>query len=92
MQDGIELKGVSPIFSVRVDITDTEKKVTFTGEGDKETAALFFATLRRLYKRMESSEFVTEPLYNVESTKEKEITISLTKEQLEEFLHTILSI
>lgn len=90
MKAEIRSKEISPTFSVRIDIADTEKKLVFTCEGDKETSELFLMTLHRLSQRMENAQFFEKPLYNMEYTKDQEMTISMSKEQIEELLHSIL--
>ena len=60
MTDEIKNKEISPNFSVRIDIACADKKLAFTGEGDKETSELFFSVLKRLSQRMQKSEYLTE--------------------------------
>lgn len=38
MKDEIRSEEISPTFSVQVAITDTERKLVFASEGNKETA------------------------------------------------------
>lgn len=90
MKDEIRSEEISPTFSVQVAITDTERKLVFASEGNKETAQLFFKTLRRLSQRMENSESFTAPLYEIESMEEKELTVRVPKEELEGLLQAIL--
>ena len=82
MKDEIRSEEISPTFSVQVAITDTERKLVFASEGNKETTQLFFKTLRRLSQRMENAESFTAPLYEIESMKEKELTVRVPKEEL----------
>lgn len=90
MKDEVKVKQISPTFSVRIDIADTERKLAFIGEGDKQTAELFFRTLKRLSERMDNSESFTGTLYEMELEKDKEITMHISKEKLEELLCAIL--
>lgn len=86
----IKDKESSPTFSVQIDITDTERKLIFIGNGDRETSELFFKTLKKLSERLEKSDSFMKPLYEIESIKEKETNISISKEVLEELLYAIL--
>lgn len=90
MSDEVKVKQISPAFSVRIDIADAERKLAFTGEGDKETAELFFRTLKRLSERMENAQSFTGTLYEMELEKDKQITMHISKEKIEEFLYAIL--
>lgn len=91
MTDEIKNKEISPNFSVRIDIACADKKLVFTGEGDKETGELFFCVLKRLSQRMEKSQALTEPLYELEYIGEKQANICVLKEELEDLLYAILS-
>ncbi len=90
MQKELELKKTSPTFSVRIDITNTEKEITFIGNGDKYTSELFFKVLRRLEERMERSENYTETFYDVENTSDNKIEIHISREDTEQLLQAIL--
>lgn len=77
-------------FSVRIDITDAERKLTFTGAGDEETKQMFFRALRRLSQRIGESDFLKEPIYQLEAVGNQDATISISKEDLETILFGIL--
>lgn len=90
MHEEIKTKKTYPTFSVRVVVTDTEKKFTFTGDGDKYTSELFLRVLRRLDKRIKSNNLSTESFYDIKKTSESEIHIFISKENMEELLQAIL--
>lgn len=77
-------------FSVRIDMTDTERKLTFTGTGDEETKQMFLRALRRLSQRVGESDFLEEPIYQLEMAGNHDATISISKEDLETILFAIL--
>ena len=77
-------------FSVRIDITDAERKLTFTGTGDDETKQMFLRALRRLSQRIGESDFLKEPIYQLEMAGNQDANISISKEDLETILFAIL--
>lgn len=83
-------RGNLPAFSVRIDITNTGKKLIFEGYGDVETSRLFLEALKRLSERIKSSELTTELIYKVNEVEENEVKISITKEEIEDILFAIL--
>ena len=91
MTDKIKNKEISPNFSVRIDIACADKKLVFTGKGDEETGELFFSVLKRLAQRMQKSEYLVEPLYELEYVDEKQANICVSKEELEDLMYAILS-
>lgn len=90
MQKEIETKTISPTFSARIDITDAERKITCIGNGDKETSELLLKVLKRLKNRMNNSELFTELVWKLEQTTEKELVISISKEDIEQLMLAIL--
>lgn len=90
MQNEINLKKSSPAFSVQINITDTEKEITFTGNGDEDTIKLFLTVLRRLEKRMDKSEIFTKSFYDMDRINEDKIKIHMSKENIEQLLQSIL--
>lgn len=83
---------ISPTFNARVTITNAEEKLTFDFCGDNETSELFMTVLKRLSQRMKNSDSYKEPSYEMDSIKEKEINLSLSKEETQELLYAILSL
>lgn len=90
MQKEIEPKKTSPAFSVRVNITDAEKEITFIGNGDKYAGELFFTVLRRLEERMERTGEYTKTFYDMDKTSENKIEIHISNEDTEQLLQAIL--
>lgn len=77
-------------FSVRIDMTDTGRKLTFTGTGDDETKQMFLRALRRLSQRVGEADFLEEPKYQLEMVENHDATISISKQDLETILFGIL--
>ena len=91
LENNVVSKQTNPqTFSVRIDITDAERKLTFTGTGDEETKQMFLKTIRRLSQRIENSNFLIEPIYKLEMEESQNATISISKEDLETILFAIL--
>jgi len=77
-------------FSVRIDITDAGRKLTFTETGDDETKQMFLRALRRLSQRVGEADFLEEPKYQLDMVGNQEATITMSKEDLENILFEIL--
>lgn len=90
MPNEIESKKNSPAFSVRINITDTEKEIVFTGSGNEDTVKLFLTVLRRLEKRMDKSEIFEKSFYDMDKINEDKVEIYMSKENIEQLLEAIL--